>query len=74
VSIFSATVDISDYDVYRRQVNAFTKKGIDEAEAPDGVVNTITKLIDAKEPKFSNPVRQDDRYDPLFAKLCPQNV
>jgi short-subunit dehydrogenase len=52
----SATVGISDYDAYRRQVNAFTQKGIDEAEAPDGVVNTITKLIGAKEPKFSNPV------------------
>jgi short-subunit dehydrogenase len=52
----SSTVAISDYDAYRRQVNAFTKKGIDEAEAPDGVVNTITKLIGAKEPKFSNPV------------------
>jgi NAD(P)-dependent dehydrogenase (short-subunit alcohol dehydrogenase family) len=52
----SATVAISDYDAYRPRVNAFTKKGIDQAEAPDGVVNTITKLIGAKEPKFSNPV------------------
>ncbi|GAA4160928.1 SDR family NAD(P)-dependent oxidoreductase [Chryseobacterium ginsenosidimutans] len=52
----SSTVGISDYDSYRRQVNAFTKKGIDSAEAPDAVISTITKLIDAKEPKFSNPV------------------
>ena len=52
----SQTVGISDYDAYRRQVNAFTKKGIDEAEAPDAGVSTIIKLIDAKEPKFSNPV------------------
>ncbi len=52
----SATVGIPEYDSYRRQVSAFTKKGLDEAEAPDAVVNTITKLIGAKEPKFSNPV------------------
>ena len=47
---------IADYDGYRRQVKAATKKGIDEAESPDAVVNTITKLIGTAEPKFSNPV------------------
>lgn len=52
----SSTGGISDYDTYRRQVNTFTQKGLDEAEAPDAVVATITKLIGAKQPKFSNPV------------------
>jgi short-subunit dehydrogenase len=52
----SSTGNIADYDAYRRQANALTKKGLDEAEAPDAVVNTITKLINAKAPKFSNPV------------------
>jgi short-subunit dehydrogenase len=52
----SSTGNITDYDLYRKQVNALTKKGLDEAEAPDAVVNTIAKLIGAKEPKFSNPV------------------
>lgn len=47
---------IADYNSYRNKANAATQKGIDEAEAPDAVVNTITKLIDTKEPKFSNPV------------------
>lgn len=47
---------IADYNAYRKQANAATQKGIDEAEAPDAVVNTITKLIETKEPKFSNPV------------------
>jgi short-subunit dehydrogenase len=47
---------IADYNAYRKQANAATQKGIDEAEAPDAVVNTITKLIGTKEPKFSNPV------------------
>ncbi|GGH07129.1 SDR family NAD(P)-dependent oxidoreductase [Mucilaginibacter phyllosphaerae] len=52
----AATEGIADYDTYRRQVNAFTQKGLNEAEAPDAVVGTIIKLIDAKDPKFSNPV------------------
>lgn len=47
---------IADYNSYRKQVNAATQKGIDEAQAPDAVVNTIVKLIGTKEPKFSNPV------------------
>jgi short-subunit dehydrogenase len=52
----SPTGNIADYDVYRKQVNAYTKKSLEEAEAPNAVIKTITKLIDANEPKFSNPV------------------
>jgi NAD(P)-dependent dehydrogenase (short-subunit alcohol dehydrogenase family) len=48
--------NIGDYDGYRKQVNAATQKGIDEAQTPDAVVKAIAKLIDSKQPKFSNPV------------------
>lgn len=47
---------IADYNAYRPQVNAVTQKGLDEAEAPDAVIKAITRLINMKEPKFSNPV------------------
>ncbi|MCI4235640.1 SDR family NAD(P)-dependent oxidoreductase [Dickeya dianthicola] len=47
---------IADYDAYRRQVQAVTQKGMNEAEAPDAVVSTITRLIQTKKPRFSNPV------------------
>ena len=47
---------IDDYNTYRKQVNAATQKGLDEAQAPDAVVDTIAKLIASKDPKFSNPV------------------
>lgn len=47
---------IADYDKYRRKVNAATQKGIDDAEAPDAVVDTINRLIDSPNPRFSNPV------------------
>lgn len=52
----TSTGNISDYDLYREQVNALIKKGLDEAESPDAVVETIKKLIETKEPKLSNPV------------------
>ncbi|MDV2452943.1 SDR family NAD(P)-dependent oxidoreductase [Xanthomonas hortorum] len=48
--------DIADYSAYRKQVTALTQKGLDTAEAPDAVVSTIERLIQAKDPKFSNPV------------------
>ncbi|HDX4010340.1 MULTISPECIES: SDR family NAD(P)-dependent oxidoreductase [Enterobacteriaceae] len=55
-SVSSADHHIPDYDAYRRQAQAATQKGINEAEEPDAVVSTITRLIQTKEPKFSNPV------------------
>jgi short-subunit dehydrogenase len=55
-SVSAGKGSIADYDAYRKQANAATKKGLDEAQAPDAVVKTIVKLIGAKEPKFSNPV------------------
>ncbi|ATO32747.1 putative oxidoreductase [Dickeya dianthicola] len=48
--------NIADYDAYRRQVQAATQKGMNEAEAPDAVVSTIIGLIQTKKPRFSNPV------------------
>jgi short-subunit dehydrogenase len=47
---------IDDYNGYRKKVNIATQAGIDAAEAPDAVVETITRLIGASEPRFSNPV------------------
>jgi NAD(P)-dependent dehydrogenase (short-subunit alcohol dehydrogenase family) len=47
---------IADYDAYRPLADAATRKGIEEAEAPDAVVERISRLIGAKEPRFSNPV------------------
>jgi len=55
-SVSTTEHNISDYDSYRQLVQAATQKGMDEAEEPDAVVSTITKLIQTKEPKFSNPV------------------
>lgn len=47
---------IRDYDAYRQQANKATQAGIDAAGEPYPVVKTITGLIEAKRPRFSNPV------------------
>lgn len=44
----SATVKIADYNGYRENLNATTKKGIDEADEPDTVINKIVDLIEKK--------------------------
>jgi NAD(P)-dependent dehydrogenase (short-subunit alcohol dehydrogenase family) len=47
---------IADYDNYRKLADAATRKGMDEADAPDAVVARITRLIGTPAPRFSNPV------------------
>ncbi|GFM80013.1 short-chain dehydrogenase/reductase [Pseudomonas cichorii] len=63
---------IPDYNAYRKQVRAATQKGIDGAEAPDAVVKTITRLIHAKEPKFSNPVGKMTRMILFLQNYLPR--
>lgn len=55
-SVSSKSKNINDYDTYRKKVDAFTQNGINNAEAPDAVVNTIIKIIETKEPKLKNLV------------------
>jgi hypothetical protein len=55
-AVAAARGGIANYNGYRKQADSATQKGIDEAEAPDAVVDTIGKLIGTNEPRFSNPV------------------
>lgn len=55
-AVSAASGEIADYNAYRKQVQAATQKGIDGAESPDAVIQTISALIEAPAPKFSNPV------------------
>ncbi|WP_426108731.1 SDR family NAD(P)-dependent oxidoreductase [Pseudomonas sp. TWR1-1-4] len=55
-AISTTTNRIADYDAYRTKANAATQKGIDDAEDPSIVVGAISKLIEGKKSKFSNPV------------------
>ncbi len=47
---------ISDYDVYRKKLGAYTKELFDKAPEPTSVINTILKLVGDKDPKFNHPV------------------
>lgn len=47
---------ISDYDSYRNKVDAFAKDLFTNSPEPTPVIDTIIKLVEAKEPKFNNPV------------------
>lgn len=47
---------IKDYDGYRQKLTTLTNDGISNAEDPAIVTNTITKLIETKEPAFKNLV------------------
>lgn len=47
---------ISDYDSYRNKISAFSDDLFGNAPEPTPVINTLIKLVENKNPKFSNPV------------------
>ena len=47
---------ITDYDGYRNRIETFAKDLFDKSPEPTPVINTFLKLIEDKNPKFSNPV------------------
>lgn len=47
---------INDYDTYRNKIAAFSKHLFHTAPEPTPVIDTIIKLVEAKETKFRNPV------------------
>lgn len=55
-AVASKGATIADYDALRKKADDATQKGLNDAQSPEAVVSSIVKLIDTKEPKFSNPV------------------
>lgn len=47
---------ISDYDMYRKKLENYTKDLFENAQEPIHVVKTLLKLVENKNPKFNNPV------------------
>jgi len=64
--------EIIDYNNYRKKVNALTQKGLDDAESPDAVVNTISKIIGTKEPRFNNPVGKQSGMIVFLQSFAPK--
>jgi short-subunit dehydrogenase len=63
---------ISDYNNYRKKVDALTQKGLDDAQTPEPVANIITKIIGTKEPKFSNPVGKQSGMIVFLQNFAPK--
>ncbi|WP_320052464.1 SDR family NAD(P)-dependent oxidoreductase [uncultured Acetobacteroides sp.] len=55
-SSVTAETKINDYDSYRNKVSAFANDLFTNAPEPTPVINTIMKLVENKNPKFSHPV------------------
>ncbi|ANF49147.1 short-chain dehydrogenase/reductase [Chryseobacterium glaciei] len=68
----SSVGNIEDYNHYRKKVNVATQKGLDEAQSPAVVVNAISKLIETKEPKFSNPVGKMSSMIVFLQQFAPK--
>jgi len=47
---------ISDYDTYRKKLDAYTKDVFAKAAEPTPVIDAIIKLVGNKNPKFNHPV------------------
>ena len=53
---FVAEGKINDYDTYRNKIERFSKDLFDNSPEPRPVINALLKLIEDKNPTFSNPV------------------
>lgn len=47
---------ISDYDVYRKKLEAYTKDLFAKSAEPTPVIDTVIKLVGDKDPKFNHPI------------------
>lgn len=47
---------ISDYDIYRKKLEAYTKDLFAKSPEPTPVIDTLLKLVESKTPKFNHPV------------------
>lgn len=47
---------ISDYEVYRKKLEAYTKDLFAKSPEPTPVIETILKLVESENPKFNHPV------------------
>lgn len=48
--------NISEYDEYRKKLEAYTEDLFANAVEPTPVIDTVIKLVEDKDPKFTHPV------------------
>jgi short-subunit dehydrogenase len=57
---------ISEYDMYRRKLDAFTKDLFEKADEPTPVVGTLLKLVENENPAFNHPVGKGSSLFPAI--------
>ena len=55
-SASSASGDINDYNAFRQKITSYTGTQFKNAPGPEPVMNTVLKIINEKNPKYSHPV------------------
>ena len=55
-SATAASGDIKDYDVFRQKIISYTKTLFKNAPGPEPVINTVLKIVNERNPKYSHPV------------------
>jgi short-subunit dehydrogenase len=60
---------ISDYDVYRKKVEDYTKDLFTKSEEPTPVIEALLKLVESESPKFNNPVGKGSLLFPAIQFL-----
>ena len=48
--------DIKDYDVFRQKITSYTETQFKNAPGPEPVMNTVLKIVNERNPKYSHPV------------------
>jgi len=57
---------ISDYDIYRKKLEAYTKDLFANSAEPTPVVVTLLKLVESKNPNFNHPVGKGSTLFPAI--------
>jgi short-subunit dehydrogenase len=57
---------ITDYDIYRKKLETYTKDVFAKSAEPIPVIDTVTKLVEVKNPKFNHPVGKGSSLFPAI--------
>ena len=60
---------ISDYDIYRKKLEDYTRDLFSKSEEPAAVVDTLLKLVENENPKFNHPVGKGASLFPAIQYL-----
>jgi len=55
-SAITAKGDIKDYDAFRQKITSYTNAWLNNAPGPQPVIDTVLKIVNESNPKYSHPV------------------